>query len=129
MAFMMPVIKSDYKIYPGQTQTPPGDEKMSRKSTRSASLTPRMSTCSGSDIEYRVTTSSKALSSGRSRKSSHCGFVTPSPKSASRMSIHKFHNNLVDKLKRKLRLQDSTKHSGDEVYICDSSKDEETFAL
>ncbi|XP_013784749.1 uncharacterized protein LOC106468854 [Limulus polyphemus] len=129
MAFMMPVIKPDYKIYSGQTQTAPGDVKMSKKSTRSASLTPRMSTYSGSDIEYRVTTPFKALSSSTSRKSSHCGFITPTPKSASRMSIHKFHSNLVDKLKRKLRLQDSKNNSGDEVYICDSSRDEETYAL
>ncbi|XP_013771682.1 uncharacterized protein LOC106456854 [Limulus polyphemus] len=122
MAFMMPVIKPEFEIYPNRIKRIP------RKATKSMPVTPRLSNSTEIEVEGRLirVIASKSFSTGKCRHNSHCTSEVPTPKSASRMSLHKFHTRLVDKLKRKLHLQDSGYNSEDEVSACDSTTNKTT---
>ncbi|XP_013788286.1 uncharacterized protein LOC106472206 [Limulus polyphemus] len=125
MAFMMPVVKNEFEVYPNGTKSPRSHIKKPVKSSRSAPVTPRLSISPGSDAEVHLirVVSGKSFSTDRSRSSSHNVSGIPTPKSASHSSLHKFHSHLVDKLRKRLHLQDNL---GDETSICDSRKEEDT---
>lgn len=85
MAFMMPVIKNDYNIYPSCPS--------SRNSTPQSSR--------GSSLASSPTATSLAFRSSP-RSSETPGF----PKSESQISLHKFHSKVLDKLKKTFRGKD-----------------------
>ncbi|XP_076372807.1 uncharacterized protein LOC143257648 [Tachypleus tridentatus] len=124
MAFMMPVVKSAFEVYPNGTKSPRNHIKESAKISQSAPVTPRLSLSPGSDAEVHLTrvVTGKSFSTDRSRNSSRNVSGIPTPNSASHLSLHKFHSRLVDKLRKRLHLQDNL---DDEVSICDSKKKED----
>lgn len=104
MAFMMPVMKNDYNIYASRSRTSSANSNTpsGRRHTQSESAPVSLSCSPGSDVEERLA----AISLGCSprRGSQFCDIS--SPKSASQSSLHKFHNKVVEKLRRKLRSKD-----------------------
>lgn len=104
MAFMMPVMKNDYNIYASRSRTSSANSMTpsGRRHTQSESAPVSLSCSPGSDVEERLA----AISLGCSpRRGSRLCDIS-SPKSASQSSLHKFHNKLVEKLRRKLRSKD-----------------------
>ncbi|GFX62752.1 uncharacterized protein TNCV_3350781 [Trichonephila clavipes] len=89
MAFMMPVVKNDYNIYP------------SCPSSRAGSGTPQSSSLSSSPR------------SGSSFVSSPRHSQTPAyanmPKSESQTSLHKFHYRVLEKLRKTFRSKDASR--------------------
>lgn len=105
MAFMLPVMKNDYNIYASRTRTSSNNSVTSssgRRHTQSESAPVSLSCSPGSDMEERLAAISLGCSPRRGSRLSDI----PSPKSASQSSLHKFHNKVVDKLRRKLRSKD-----------------------
>lgn len=124
MAFMLPVVKNDYDIYAGKSRrTSSASIPRSRRSTRCSESNPPSLSCSpGSDVDERLSAvmrvnavisatnhhaHSNQTAESRSRSGSQ---LAESPKSASQSSLHKFHNRLVDKLKRTLKIKDDSDH-------------------
>ncbi|GIX73678.1 hypothetical protein CDAR_617911 [Caerostris darwini] len=101
MAFMMPVMKNDYNIYASRSRTSSNNSVTpgSRRHTQSESAPVSLSCSPGSDVEERLA----AISLGCSPRRNSRLVDIPSPKSASQSSLHKFHNKVVEKLRRKLR--------------------------
>ncbi|XP_014242744.1 uncharacterized protein LOC106662853 isoform X2 [Cimex lectularius] len=122
MAFMMPVVKNDYDIYKSarsrrssECSNPCRSRKVSEcsKSEGPSSL----STSPGSDFIGSPARSIPISVSRQSRSSrnSQCSLQSPiksasnsPPKSNSTNSLNKFHNRLVDRLKRSLKCKDSS---------------------
>ncbi|KFM80565.1 hypothetical protein X975_01283, partial [Stegodyphus mimosarum] len=103
MAFMMPVMKNDYNIYASRSRTSSNNSVTSgRRHTQSESAPVSLSCSPGSDVEERLAAISLGCSPRRGSRLSDI----PSPKSASQNSLHKFHNKVVEKLRRKLRSKD-----------------------
>lgn len=104
MAFMLPVMKNDYNIYASRSRTSSNNSVTSsgRRHTQSESAPVSLSCSPGSDMEERLAAISLGCSPRRGSRLSDI----PSPKSASQSSLHKFHNKVVDKLRRKLRSKD-----------------------
>lgn len=104
MAFMMPVMKNDYNIYASRSRTSSANSMTpsSRRHTQSESAPVSLSCSPGSDVEERLA----AISLGCSPRRGSRLCDIPSPKSASQSSLHKFHNKVVEKLRRKLRSKD-----------------------
>ncbi|XP_067143829.1 uncharacterized protein [Centruroides vittatus] len=105
MAFMMPVVKNEYDIYGSRRSSTCSNQTRSRCPTRSSSVTASLSCSPGSDLDYRLASVSMGCSR-HSRNGSGCQSEIPSPKSASSVSLQKFHNRLLDKLKKKLKIKD-----------------------
>ncbi|GFT53886.1 uncharacterized protein NPIL_515061 [Nephila pilipes] len=103
MAFMMPVMKNDYNIYASRSRTSSNNSVTpgSRRHTQSESAPVSLSCSPGSDVEERLA----AISLGCSPRRNSRLVDIPSPKSASQSSLHKFHNKVVEKLRRKLTLR------------------------
>ncbi|CAL1272284.1 unnamed protein product [Larinioides sclopetarius] len=94
MAFMMPVMKNDYNIYP------------SCPSSRAGCATPQSRGSSrGSSLSTSPSGVSSFLSSPRH---SHTPAYTSMPKSESQTSLHKFHSRLLEKLRKTFRGKDSS---------------------
>ena len=126
MAFMMPVVKNDYDIYKSarsrrssECSNPSGCR--SRKiSECSKSEGPSLSTSPGSDYNvsspaHRSVPISMSRQYSRSSRNSQSSLQSPCksnssspPKSGSANSLNKFHNRLVDRLKRSLKCKDSS---------------------
>ncbi|GBO04227.1 hypothetical protein AVEN_42711-1 [Araneus ventricosus] len=105
MAFMMPVMKNDYNIYASRSRTSSNNSATpagSRRHTQSESAPVSLSCSPGSDVEERLA----AISLGCSPRRNSRLLDISSPKSASQNSLHKFHNKVVEKLRRKLRSKD-----------------------
>ncbi|XP_035230293.1 uncharacterized protein LOC118202252 [Stegodyphus dumicola] len=88
MAFMMPVVKNDYKIYP----TCPSRSGLSTPQTRGSSLSSSPGAASASFMS--------------SPRSSQTPAFPNTPKSGSETSLHKFHSKLLDKLRKTFRGKD-----------------------
>ncbi|GFV65190.1 uncharacterized protein TNCV_2148821 [Trichonephila clavipes] len=103
MAFMMPVMKNDYNIYASRSRTSSNNSVTpgGRRHTQSESAPVSLSCSPGSDVEERLA----AISLGCSPRRNSRLVDIPSPKSASQCSLHKFHNKVVEKLRRKLTLK------------------------
>uniref|UniRef100_T1IT44 Uncharacterized protein n=1 Tax=Strigamia maritima TaxID=126957 RepID=T1IT44_STRMM len=110
MAFMMPVMKNQYNIYPTRSRKSSTCSNASRSRTASESAksdvvlssSPRSATSTAS--EPPVSRCSRAGSLGSSSETD-----TGSPtKVGSRLSLGKFHTKLVDKLRRKFKRKGST---------------------
>lgn len=101
---MMPVMKNDYNIYASRSRTSSTNSMTpsSRRHTQSESAPVSLSCSPGSDVEERLA----AISLGCSPRRGSRLCDIPSPKSASQSSLHKFHNKVVEKLRRKLRSKD-----------------------
>lgn len=101
MAFMMPVVKNDYNIYP------------SCPSSRAGSGTPQSS---------RGSSLSSSPSGGSSFVGSPRQCATPvlirMPKSESQNSLHRFHSKLVDKLRKTFRGKNG---SSDDIHQASTS--------
>lgn len=129
MAFMMPVVKNDWDIYKSNRSRRSSECNnpqlcRSRKVSECKSEGPSLSTSPGSDFlvgspahrSVPVNMSSRQYSRTSSRTSQTSLLQSPSkstssspPKSSgSQSSLNKFHNRLVDKLKRSLRHKDSS---------------------
>lgn len=137
MAFMMPVVKNDYNIYKSNRSrrssecSNPQSCRSRKVSECSKSEGPSLSTSPGSDFivgspahrSVPVTMSSRQYSRASSR-TSQSSLQSPSkssssspPKSTSQSSLNKFHNRLVDKLKRSLvRNKDSADGKETNLY-------------
>ncbi|KAF8796217.1 uncharacterized protein LOC129981240 [Argiope bruennichi] len=100
MAFMMPVVKNDYNIYP------------SCPSSRAGCGTPQSR---GSSLSSSPSGVSSFLSSPRH---SHTPAYKSMPKSESQTSLHKFHTRLVEKLRKTFRGKVS---SSDDINQASSS--------
>lgn len=126
MAFMMPVVKNDWDIYKSNrtrrvSECSNSTSCRSRKVSECKSEGPSLSTSPGSEFMVGSPThrsvpanmSSRQYSRASSRTSeaslqSPIKSATASPpKSGSQSSLNKFHNRLLDKLKRSLRSKDS----------------------
>lgn len=122
MAFMMPVVKNEWDIYNSRQRrvSECSSSCRSRKASECKSEGPSLSTSPGS--EYIVhspghrsvpTNMSRQYSRVSSRTSqsslqSPCKSAASSPpKNGSQSSLNKFHNRLLDKLKRSLRKDNS----------------------
>ncbi|XP_077276172.1 uncharacterized protein LOC143904987 [Temnothorax americanus] len=118
MAFMMPVVKNEWDIYKTNRSrrssecSNPQACRSRKVSECSKSEGPSLSTSPGSDFltspAHRSTTSrhfsrtsSRASQSSLQSPSKSTG--TSPPKTGSSNSLNKFHNRLVDKLKRSLK--------------------------
>lgn len=129
MAFMMPVVKNDWDIYKSNRSrrssecSNPQSCRSRKVSECSKSEGPSLSTSPGSDFivgspahrSIPVVMSASRQYSRASSRASQSSLQSPSkstssspPKSASQSSLNKFHNRLVDKLKRSLRSKDSS---------------------
>ncbi|XP_069680939.1 ADP-ribosylation factor-like protein 6-interacting protein 4 [Periplaneta americana] len=129
MAFMMPVVKNDWDIYKSNRSrrssecSNPQSCRSRKVSECSKSEGPSLSTSPGSDfivgspahrsVPMAMSSSSRQYSRASSR-ASQSSLQSPSksassspPKSGSQSSLNKFHNRLVDKLKRSLRGKDA----------------------
>lgn len=130
MAFMMPVVKNDWDIYKSNRSrrssecSNPQSCRSRKVSECSKSEGPSLSTSPGSDLivvspahrsvpltmsghsrQYSRTSSRASQNSLQSpTKSTGCS----PPKSGSQSSLNKFHNRLVDRLKRSLRGKSSS---------------------
>ncbi|GIY62790.1 uncharacterized protein CDAR_510361 [Caerostris darwini] len=91
MAFMMPVVKNDYNIYP------------SCPSSRAGLGTPQSSR--GSSLASSPSGAASFMSSPRH---SQTPAYANMPKSQSQTSLHKFHNRLLEKLRKTFRSKDSS---------------------
>ncbi|GFT43649.1 uncharacterized protein NPIL_602781 [Nephila pilipes] len=91
MAFMMPVVKNDYNIYP------------SCPSSRAGFGTPQSSR--GSSLSTSPCAASSFVSSPRH---SQTPAYANMPKSQSQTSLHKFHNRVLEKLRKTFRGKDSS---------------------
>lgn len=125
MAFMMPVVKNDWDIYKCNrsrriSECSNSQSCRSRKVSECKSEGPSLSTSPGSDfivgspghrsVPANMSRQYSRMSSRTSQNSlqSPCKSVGSSPpKSDSQTSLNKFHNRLLDKLKRSLRSKDS----------------------
>ncbi|XP_011311164.1 uncharacterized protein [Fopius arisanus] len=127
MAFMMPVVKNEWDIYKTNRSrrssecSNPQACRSRKVSECSKSEGPSLSTSPGSDFltspahrSVAVGASSRHFSRTSSR-ASQSSLQSPSkstgsspPKTGSSNSLNKFHNRLVDKLKRSLRKADDT---------------------
>ncbi|XP_076322340.1 uncharacterized protein LOC143231665 [Tachypleus tridentatus] len=109
MAFMMPVVRSEYEIYPSRSRRGSTcSQPRSRRGTRTESATPSLSCSPESDVEERMANIEQLKGESREQQprcSSQCALESHSPKSASNSSLNKFHSRLVDKLKRKLKIE------------------------
>ncbi|XP_022902386.1 uncharacterized protein [Onthophagus taurus] len=121
MAFMMPVVKNDWDIYKSNRSRRASECSnprtcRSRKVSECKSEGPSLSTSPGSDFfspghrsvpanmssrQYYSRTSSRA--SENSLQSPNKSVASSPPKSESTSSLNKFHNRLLDKLRRSLR--------------------------
>lgn len=102
MAFMMPVMKNDYNIYASRSRTSSNNSVPGRRHTQSESAPVSLSSSPGSDVEERLAAISLGCSPRRgSRLNSES--LPANSRSASQSSLHKFHNKVVEKLRRKLR--------------------------
>ncbi|XP_013787024.1 uncharacterized protein LOC106470985 [Limulus polyphemus] len=112
MAFMMPVVRNEYEIYPSRSRRGSNcSQPRSRRGTRSESATPSLSCSPESDVEERMANIAHLQGESREQQrrcSSQCVSESHSPNSASNSSLNKFHNRLVDKLKRKLKIETVT---------------------
>lgn len=127
MAFMMPVVKNDYDIYKSARSRRASECSSSNSGCRSR----KISECSKSEGPCSLSTSpgsdyigSPAHRSGpipmsrqysRSSRTSQSSLQSPCksnsnspPKTGSTNSLNKFHNRLVDRLKRSLKCKDSS---------------------
>ncbi|KAJ8919444.1 hypothetical protein NQ315_016543 [Exocentrus adspersus] len=125
MAFMMPVVKNDWDIYKSNrsrrvSECSNATSCRSRKVSECRSEGASLSTSPGSDFTTSPThrsvptnMSSRQYSRANSRTSegspqSPVKSVSVSPpKNGSTASLSKFHNRLLDKLKRSLKTKDS----------------------
>ncbi|XP_075233597.1 uncharacterized protein LOC142331513 isoform X1 [Lycorma delicatula] len=126
MAFMMPVVKNDYDIYKSRRSSECSNPQSCRSrkvSECSKSEGPSLSTSPGSDFlvgspahrSVPLAMMSSRNYSRTSSRTSQSSLQSPSkstssspPKSGSTSSLNKFHNRLVDKLKRSLKSKDSS---------------------
>ncbi|XP_076310345.1 uncharacterized protein LOC143225215 [Tachypleus tridentatus] len=124
MAFMMPVIKPEFEIYPNRIKPLPKKARKHKKNSRSMPVTPKLSNSNEIEVEDRLirVVANKSFSTGKSRRDSNYASEVHTPNSASHISLNKFHTRLVDMLKRKLHLQDSGYNSEDEMSTCDSAR-------
>ncbi|XP_011874180.1 PREDICTED: uncharacterized protein LOC105565523 isoform X3 [Vollenhovia emeryi] len=123
MAFMMPVVKNEWDIYKTNRNrrssecSNPQTCRSRKVSECSKSEGPSLSTSPGSDFltspahrsvpltsRHFSRTSSRASQSSLQSPSKSTG--TSPPKTGSSNSLNKFHNRLVDKLKRSLKKAD-----------------------
>ncbi|KAK9511916.1 hypothetical protein O3M35_000477 [Rhynocoris fuscipes] len=116
MAFMMPVVKNDYDIYK-TARSRRSSECSNPTSCRSRKISecsksegPSLSTSPGSDFivgspAHRSIPISMSRQYSRSSRTSNS---SSPPKSGSANSLNKFHNRLVDRLKRSLKCKDSS---------------------
>lgn len=123
MAFMMPVVKNDWDIYKSNrsrrvSECSNSRSCRSRKVSECKSEGPSLSTSPGSDFLSSSSPGHRSVPANMSRQyysrtssrtsesslQSPCKSVSSSPpKSASTNSLNKFHNRLLDKLKKSLR--------------------------
>ncbi|RZF39891.1 hypothetical protein LSTR_LSTR010519 [Laodelphax striatellus] len=123
MAFMVPVVRKDYDIYKQRRISECSNSQTCRSrkvSECSKSEGPSLSTSPGSDFlvgspAHRSIMLSSRNYSRNSSRTSQSSLQSPSkssssspPKSGSTNSLNKFHNRLVDKLKRSLKSKDSS---------------------
>lgn len=125
MAFMMPVMKNDYDIYKSNrsrrvSECSNPQQCRSRKVSECKSEGPSLSTSPGSEfivgspghrsVPANMSRQYSRISSRTSQNSlqSPCKSASNSPpKNGSQSSLNKFHNRLLDKLKRSLRKDSS----------------------
>ncbi|XP_039294173.1 uncharacterized protein LOC111058689 isoform X1 [Nilaparvata lugens] len=128
MAFMVPVVKNDYDIYKQRRISECSNSQTCRSrkvSECSKSEGPSLSTSPGSDFLVGSPAHRLGMLSGsrqysrNSSRTSQSSLQSPSkssssspPKSGSTNSLNKFHNRLVDKLKRSLKSKDSSGDAG-----------------
>ncbi|XP_054714324.1 uncharacterized protein LOC129223966 [Uloborus diversus] len=118
MAFMMPVMKNDYNIYASRSRTSSANStNSSRRHTQSESAPVSLSCSPGSDVEERLA----AISLGCSPRRGSRMCDIPASKSASQNSLHKFHNKVVEKLRRKLRSKDDDVSSSSKSQVAHAS--------
>ncbi|XP_044730209.1 uncharacterized protein LOC123293446 isoform X1 [Chrysoperla carnea] len=129
MAFMMPVVKNDWDIYKSNRSrrssecSNPQTCRSRKVSECSKSDGPSLSTSPGSDFmvgspahrSVPTNMTSRQYSTQISSRNSACSLQSPGkstssspPKTSSQSSLNKFHNRLVDKLKRSLRHKDTS---------------------
>lgn len=125
MAFMMPVVKNDWDIYKSNrtrrvSECSNTSSCRSRKVSECKSEGPSLSTSPGSDFlvhspgNRSVPANMSRQYSRVSSRTSQTSLQSPSksvssspPKNGSQSSLNKFHNRLLDKLKRSLRKDSS----------------------
>lgn len=125
MAFMMPVVKNDWDIYKSNrsrrvSECSNTSSCRSRKVSECKSEGPSLSTSPGSDYMVHspghrsVPANISRQYSRISSRTSQTSLQSPSksvssspPKCESQSSLNKFHNRLLDKLKRSLRKDSS----------------------
>ncbi|KAG5882767.1 hypothetical protein JTB14_029943 [Gonioctena quinquepunctata] len=123
MAFMMPVVKNDWDIYKSNrtrrvSECSNTTSCRSRKVSECRSEGPSLSTSPGSDFiaspshrSVPTNMSSRQYSRASSRTSESSlqspGKSCSPPKNGSEPSLNKFHNRLLDKLKKSLKSKDS----------------------
>lgn len=123
MAFMMPVVKNDYNIYrqdrsrrSSECSNPCRSRKVSECSKSDG---PSLSTSPGSDFlgspAHRSAPISVSRQYSRSSRNSQTSLQSPCksnssspPKTGSTSSLNKFHNRLVDRLKRSLKCKNAS---------------------
>ncbi|XP_044255825.1 uncharacterized protein LOC123005873 [Tribolium madens] len=120
MAFMMPVVKNDWDIYKSNRSRRTSEcsnptSCRSRKVSECKSEGPSLSTSPGSD--YMVSPTHRSVPANMSRqysRTSQSSLQSPikstsssPPKNGSETSLNKFHNRLLDKLKKSLRSKDA----------------------
>lgn len=132
----MPVVKNDWDIYKSNRSRRSSECSnpqtcRSRKVSECKSEGPSLSTSPGSDFivgspahrSVPVNMSSRQYSRASSRTSqtslqSPCKSTSSSPpKSGSQSSLNKFHNRLVDKLKRSLRHKDTSSNDATSSWV------------
>ncbi|XP_013793067.1 uncharacterized protein LOC106477006 [Limulus polyphemus] len=102
MAFMMPVVKGEYEIYPNRSRR--GSACSQSRSRRGTQVESSLSCSPESDVEERMAAIVSLEHESKEHNSSHSISGSQSLKSASNTSLDKFHCRLVDKLKKKLRI-------------------------
>lgn len=123
MAFMMPVVKNDWDIYKSKrvrrvSECSNPSTCRSRKVSECRSEGPSLSTSPGSESitpthrSVPTNMSSRQYSRGSSRASesslqSPIKSVASSPPKDDSTNLNKFHNRLLDKLKKSLKCKDS----------------------
>uniref|UniRef100_T1IXH9 Uncharacterized protein n=1 Tax=Strigamia maritima TaxID=126957 RepID=T1IXH9_STRMM len=123
MAFMMPVMKNQYNIYPSRSRKSSTSSNGTRSRTVSETAksdvlsTSPQSTASEPPASRRFIAPSRYSRSGsqdsngsvnESSSSSDTGLPSSPTKIGSRTSLQKFHTKLVDKMKRKFKRKSST---------------------
>ncbi|XP_023015855.1 uncharacterized protein [Leptinotarsa decemlineata] len=124
MAFMMPVVKNDWDIYKSNrsrrlSECSNPTSCRSRKVSECRSEGPSLSTSPGSDfitspnrsVPTNMSSRQYSRASSRTSESSLQSPVKSTgsspPKNGSEPSLNKFHNRLLDKLKKSLKSKDS----------------------